>query len=68
MSQVAGSLLCMESSSTAPGVEEDRAEALSADAIADRPLPAAGRDSLARAVDRLPEAIAASDSEAQARK
>jgi hypothetical protein len=56
----------MEPTETVPAVEADRAAALAADAVADRPLSPAGDASLARAVERLPEAIAKSDDEARA--
>lgn len=58
----------MESTPTMPEVEADRVEALAADAVKGRPLPAAGEASLVRAIERLPDAIAASDAEAQAEK
>ena len=49
-----------------PAVDPDRAAALAADAIADRPLSPTAKASLARAVERLPEATAESDNEARA--
>lgn len=58
----------MESSPTVPEVKADRVEALAADAVIERSLPTAGDASLARALERLPDAIAASDAEAQAEK
>ena len=51
-----------------PSVDPDRAEALMSDAIAKHPLPSASMASLDRALNRLPEAIADSDAEAQAAK
>ena len=51
---------------TIPVVEPGWAAALAADAIADQPLPPAASASLARAIDRLPEALTKSDDEAQA--
>jgi len=56
----------MEPTETVPAVDPDREAALAADATADRPLSPAAEASLARAIDRLPEAIAKSDSEGQA--
>lgn len=49
-------------------VQSDRAEALAADAVEGRDLPAAGELSLARAIERLPKAITLSDTEAQPKK
>ena len=56
----------MDPMETIPVVEPGRAAALAADAIADQPLPPAASASLARAIDRLPEALTKSDDEAQA--
>ena len=56
----------MEPTETAPTVEPDRAAALAADAVADRPLSPAADASLTRALERLPEAMAKSDDEARA--
>ncbi|MFT7476347.1 MAG: hypothetical protein ACI81L_003297 [Verrucomicrobiales bacterium] len=43
----------METNPTLPAIEPERVEALAVDAVADRPLTAAGEASLARAVGRL---------------
>ena len=51
---------------TIPVVEPGRAAALADDAVADRPLSPAASASLARAIERLPEALTESDNEAQA--
>jgi hypothetical protein len=56
----------MESTETVRVIEPGRAAALAADAVADRPLSPAAEASLARAVERLPEAMTKSDTEAQA--
>lgn len=56
--------LGIESSPTVPVVEPDRASALAAAATADRPLSADAEASLARAIERLPEAVTQSDAEA----
>ena len=56
----------MDSRSTVPPVDAQRAAALATDAIADAPLPAEASNSLERAVERLDDAIAQSDAEAQA--
>lgn len=56
----------MEPTETAPTVEPDRAAALAEDATAPRALSPAAKASLARAVERLPEAITKSDDEARA--
>ncbi len=56
----------MEPTETVPTVDPDREAALAADATADRRLSPAAEASLARAIDRLPEAMAESDSEGQA--
>ncbi len=58
----------MESTPTVPDVQSDRAEALAGDAVEERDLPAAGELSLARAIERLPNAITLSDTEAQPKK
>ena len=58
----------MDPSPTAHEVDEARVEALIADAVAGRPLSAAAEDSLARGLEKLPEAVAASDAEARARR
>jgi hypothetical protein len=47
-------------------VEPGRAAALADDAVAERPLSPAASVSLARAIERLPEALTKSDDEAQA--
>ncbi len=49
-----------------PTVEPDRAAALASDAVAARPLSSAAKASLAKAAERLPEAISKSDDEARA--
>ncbi len=51
-----------------PDVQSERAEALAADAVDESALPVAGEISLARAIERLPNAIALSDTEAQPKK
>ncbi|MEZ5245217.1 MAG: hypothetical protein R2707_08990 [Acidimicrobiales bacterium] len=56
----------MDPTETIPVVEPGRAAALAADAIADQPLSPAASASLARAIERLPEALTESDNEAQA--
>lgn len=56
----------MEPTETVPTVEPDRVAALADDAIAARALSPAAEASLARAVERLPEAIAMSEDEARA--
>lgn len=56
----------MEPTETTPAVDPDRAAALASDAVAARPLSPAATASLAKAVERLPEAIAKSDDEARA--
>ena len=58
----------MESTPTVPDVQSERAEALAADAVDESALPVAGEISLARAIERLPNAIALSDTEAQPKK
>ena len=60
-----GGVKGMEPTETMPDVNPDRAAALAADAIADRPLSPAAEASLARAVERLPAAITKSDTEAR---
>ena len=61
-----GSIRRMEPTETMPAVEPGRAAALAADAAADRDLSPAASASLERAIERLPEAHAKSDDEAQA--
>lgn len=56
----------MEPTETIPAVDPERAAALAADAMADRLLSPEAEASLARAVNRLPEAVARSDAEARA--
>ncbi len=56
----------MEPTETVPTAEPDRAAALAEDATVPRTLSPAAEASLARAVERLPEAIAKSDDEARA--
>ncbi len=58
----------METTPAVPDVQSDRAEALAADALEERDLPAAGERSLARAIERLPNAITLSNTEAQPKK
>lgn len=53
----------MEPTETVPATDPDRIAALASDPAADRPLSSAAKASLARAVERLPEAMAASDAE-----
>lgn len=61
-----GSVESMDPTETVTAVEPDRAAALAGDAVVARPLSPAAEASLARAVERLPEAMAKSDDEARA--
>lgn len=58
--------ITMEPTDTVPAADPDRVSALAADAVVDRALSPAAEASLARVVERLPEAMAASDAEARA--